>query len=78
MILNIEITAQELTRLQQLAAENGFDSPEAYLKWLAVAPTDDEILADIREAMLSIKRGDPMQTLDDMWAEIESEDESTD
>lgn len=70
MILNIEITAQELTRLQQLAAENGFDSSEAYLKWLAVAPTDDEILADIREAMLSIQRGDPMQSLDEMWAEI--------
>lgn len=76
MILNIEVSEQELERLLQAALANGFESPEAYLKWLAVAPTDEEILSDIRAAIQAIERGDPMQSLDEMWAELDA-DETT-
>jgi hypothetical protein len=41
-------------------------------------PTKVELLNDIREGLLAAKRSDPMSTIDDLWAELEAEDEAAD
>lgn len=53
--------------------DHGFDSPEAHLKAVANEPTREELLHDIREGILAVKRGDPMPTLDDLWAALEDD-----
>jgi predicted transcriptional regulator len=75
--LHIEITDEEKQRLEQLAREHGFETPEAYIKALLLEPTKAELLNDIREGLLAAQRGDPMPTLDQMWAEIEQANDIT-
>lgn len=75
--LQIEFTTEELYRLQQLAFEHGYETPEAYLKSLVQeSPTKAELLDDIREGLRAIQRGDPMPTLEAMWAKLEQDDET--
>lgn len=71
--LNILLTETEHDQLLAAATANGFETPSAYLKWLAFTSEQAQILDDIRESLLSIKRGDQMLTLDEMWAEVERE-----
>jgi hypothetical protein len=74
-LLQIEITDEERAHIEGLAREHGFDTPEAYVKALILEPTKDELLNDIREGLLSARRGDPMPTLDELWAELEQDDD---
>ncbi|MDX2076435.1 MAG: hypothetical protein SFZ02_08410 [bacterium] len=77
--LCIEITKSQFERLQKLAHEYGHHSVEAYMmrvvEELEIEPTKEEILDDIRESMLAIKRGEPMMTIEEMWAEVEKDDD---
>jgi hypothetical protein len=73
--LYIEVTDEERQRLEQLAREHGFATLEAYIKALVLEPTKAELLNDIREGLLAIKRGDPMPSLDQMRAELEQDDD---
>ena len=73
--LRIDVTDDDIRRLKQIAHEHGFDSPEAYLKAVALEPSKEELLDDIRQGLLAIKRGEPMQSLDEMWAEVENDDD---
>jgi len=66
--LQIEITEDEFEHLKGVALAHGFASPEAYVKSVALEPTKDELLNDIREGILAAQRGEPMPTLDEMWA----------
>ncbi|MCU0480369.1 MAG: hypothetical protein MUE54_04065 [Anaerolineae bacterium] len=74
--LHLEMSETEIDHLQKLAHEYGYDTPEAYLKQVALnlihEPTKAEILDDIREGILAIQRGDPMITVEEMWEEINS------
>lgn len=72
--LQIEVTDDELDYVQRLAHEQGFQTLEAYVKSLIFEPTKAELLNDIREAILAARRGDPMPTLDDLWAELEHDE----
>jgi hypothetical protein len=74
--LQIEITDEERQYLEQLAREQGFETPEAYVKSLILEPTKAELLNDIREGLLAVQRGDPMPSIDELWAELESDDET--
>lgn len=74
--LQIEVTDEELQQLEQLARAEGFATTEAYVKSRVLEPTKTELLDDIRQGLLAIRRGDPMPTIDEMWAEIE-DDETT-
>jgi hypothetical protein len=74
--LQIEITDEERHYLEALAREQGFETPEAYVKSVVLEPTKAEILNDIREGLMAVQRGDPMPTIDELWAELESEDET--
>jgi hypothetical protein len=75
--LQIEITDEEMQHIGQLAHEHGFETPEAYVKSLVLEPTKTELLNDIREGLLAALRGDPMPTIDELWAELEHDDETT-
>lgn len=72
--LQIEITDEERQYLEQLAHEQGFETPEAYVKSLVLEPTKAELLNDIREGLLAVQRGDPMPSIDDLWAELEDDE----
>jgi len=74
--LRIEMTDEELGELQQIAREQGFGSPEAYIKSLVFEPTKAELLHDIRSGILAAQRGDSMPTIDDLWRELD-DDETT-
>jgi hypothetical protein len=74
--LQIEVTDEELSQLQQIAREHGFTTPEAYVKSLMLEPTKADILNDVRSGLLAVRRGDPMPTVDDLWAEL-VDDETT-
>lgn len=64
-----------MIQLQQLADAYGFETPEDYLKSVVFEPTREALLEDIRAGLLAVKRGDPMPTLDEMWAELERDDD---
>ena len=74
--LRIEMTDEELGELQQIARDQGFESPEAYVKSLAFAPTKAELLNDIRSGILAAQRGDPLPTMDDLWVELAAQAEA--
>lgn len=74
--LQIEITDEEMQYIGQLAHEQGFATPEAFVKSLVLEPTKIELLNDIREGLLAAQRGDPMPTIDELWSELEHDDES--
>jgi hypothetical protein len=73
--LQIEITEDEFKHLKGVALTHGFDTAEAYVKSLALEPTKDELLNDIREGILAAQHGEPMPTVDEMWAELERNDD---
>ena len=75
--LQIEITDAEMEYIEQLAREQGFETPEAYVKSLVFEPTKADLLNDIREGLLAVKRGDPMLTSDELWDELERDDDET-
>lgn len=75
--LQIEITDEEMEYIGRLAREQGFETPEAYVKSLVLDPTKAELLNDIREGLLAVRRGDPMPTIDELWAELEHDDDET-
>lgn len=72
--LHIEITDEEFGQLQQAAHEQGFESPEAYIKSLVLEPTKAELLNDIRSGIIAAQRGDSMSTLDDLWSELHGDE----
>lgn len=76
-LLHIQLTDDELQHLRRLAQDYGFNSPEAYVKSLALEPTREELLDDIRQGILAAKRGDLMSSLDEMWAEVERDDDNS-
>lgn len=69
-MLQIEMTDDELNQLHQIAREQGFDTPEAYIKAMILEPTKTELLDDIRQGILASRRGEKMSTLDVMWAKF--------
>jgi len=77
--LYIEITENQLNHLQKLAHKYEYDSVKAYMmrvvEELEPEPTRDEILDDICESLLAIKCGEPMMTIEEMWAEVEKDDD---
>ena len=75
--LQIEITDEERQYLEQLAHEQGFETPEAYVKSVVLEPTKAELLRDIREGLLAVQRGDPMPSIEELWAELESDQDET-
>jgi hypothetical protein len=74
--LQIEVTDEERQYLEHLAHEQGFETPEAYVKSVVLEPTKAELLNDIREGLLAVQRGDPMPTIDELWAELDNDDET--
>lgn len=76
--IHLEMSETEIDHLQKLAREYGYDTPEAYLKQVALSlihePTKADILNDIREGILAIQRGDPMMTIEEMWEALEQDD----
>lgn len=74
--LQIEVTDEEMQYIGQLAREQGFATPEAFVKSMVLEPTKTELLNDIRQGLLAVKRGDPMPTLDELWSELEHGDDS--
>lgn len=75
--LRIEVTDDELRQIQHLAREQGFQTPEDYIKSLVLEPTKAELLNDIREGLLMSKGGDSMLNADDLWLELEQNDDET-
>lgn len=69
--LHIDVTETEWAELLELAQEYGFESPEAYLKALALQPSHEELLDDIRQGILDARQGVPMMTWDELVAELD-------
>jgi hypothetical protein len=74
--LQIEVSDEELQELQEIALQQGFETLEEYIQLLTFEPTEKEILNDIREGILAAERGDPMMTIDELWAELERDNET--
>ncbi|MGB1286298.1 MAG: hypothetical protein ACPG7F_07195 [Aggregatilineales bacterium] len=78
MILQIELTDDEMHSLECSAIAQGFKSTEAYVKAIVLEPTKEELLEDIRQSILAAERGDKMLTIAEMWAEVERDDDPDD
>ena len=67
----------KLQEIQEKAIRQGFETPEEYIRSLAFEPTEEELLEDIRLGILAAERGDPMMTVDELWTELEKNDDET-
>jgi hypothetical protein len=72
--LHIEITDEEMAYVEEMAREQGFATPEAYVKSLLLEPGKAELLDDIRHGLLAAERGDPMPSLDEMWGALDDDE----
>jgi Arc/MetJ-type ribon-helix-helix transcriptional regulator len=76
-LLKIELPPDALQRLEALARRNGYDSPDEYLRAvvdnLLNDDSDEEILADLKEAWREAQRGEGM-SVEDLWKFVENDD----
>lgn len=78
MTYTVTLEEDEAAEIRRRAIERGYASLEDYLRALIAAdalvddsPTKAELLDDIRDGILAVKRGDVMPTLDELWDDLD-------
>ena len=76
--LTINLTSEQLQKIEHLAEINGYDTVDAYalsvMEQLIDEPTKEEILEDIRISFHEALRGETIP-IEDVLAELEADDD---